>query len=147
MTPIDTKIAPYIATGRRVHLAGIGAVAVLAGLQDNGLSAAHPVAAVEHGQGAPDHHRGVRLGGHEDVGGHGGGGGLAVGAGDADGVLNAMDALKGLPLFTFGCRQGADCQAQNLTAAEGREGRYSAPGIRSARSWEEIPTVFFSRAA
>ena len=63
------------------------AVAVLAGLQNDGLSAAHPVAAVEHGQGAADHHRGVRLGGHEDVGGHGGGGGLAVGAGDAQGVL------------------------------------------------------------
>ena len=33
---------------------------------------------------------------------------------------NAMDALKGLPLFTFGCRQGADCQAQNLTWNHGR---------------------------
>ncbi len=33
---------------------------------------------------------------------------------------NAMDALEGLPLFTFGCRQGADCQAQNLTWNHGR---------------------------
>ncbi|MBD5163063.1 MAG: UDP-N-acetylmuramate--L-alanine ligase [Oscillibacter sp.] len=33
---------------------------------------------------------------------------------------NAMDALKGLPLFTFGCREKADCQAQNLVWNQGR---------------------------
>ena len=32
----------------------------------------------------------------------------------------AMDALKGLPLFTFGCREGADCQARDLTWHGGR---------------------------
>ncbi|MDE7242807.1 MAG: UDP-N-acetylmuramate--L-alanine ligase [Oscillospiraceae bacterium] len=32
----------------------------------------------------------------------------------------AMDALKGLPLFTFGCSEGADCQAKNLTWEHGR---------------------------
>ncbi len=32
----------------------------------------------------------------------------------------AMDALKGLPLFTFGCCEGADCQARNLTWQHGR---------------------------
>ena len=32
----------------------------------------------------------------------------------------AMDALKGLPLFTFGCREGADCQARDLTWHSGR---------------------------
>jgi len=33
---------------------------------------------------------------------------------------NAMEALKGLPLFTFGCHDGADCQAEHLTWANGR---------------------------
>ena len=32
----------------------------------------------------------------------------------------AMDALKGLPLFTFGCREGTDCQARDLTWHGGR---------------------------
>ena len=32
----------------------------------------------------------------------------------------AMDALKGLPLFTFGCRAEADCRAENLTWRYGR---------------------------
>lgn len=32
----------------------------------------------------------------------------------------AMDALKGLPLFTFGCNPGADCRAENLTWSHGR---------------------------
>ncbi len=39
MTPIDTKIAPYIAPGRRVHLAGIGGVSM------------SPLAEVLHGMG------------------------------------------------------------------------------------------------
>ena len=34
--------------------------------------------------------------------------------------INAMDALEGLPLFTFGCHEGADCQARNLTWSHGR---------------------------
>ena len=46
----------------------------------------HPVARLQQGQGAADHHRGVGLGRHENVGAHGGGGGLAVGARDAKGV-------------------------------------------------------------
>ena len=32
----------------------------------------------------------------------------------------AMDALKGLPLFTFGCKNRANCQAQELTWNRGR---------------------------
>ena len=32
----------------------------------------------------------------------------------------AMDALKGLPMFTFGCKNQANCQAQNLTWNRGR---------------------------
>ena len=32
----------------------------------------------------------------------------------------AMDALKGLPLFTFGCGEGADCRAENLVWHYGR---------------------------
>ena len=32
----------------------------------------------------------------------------------------AMDALRGLPLFTFGCGEGADCRAENLTWNYGR---------------------------
>ena len=39
MTPIDTKIAPSIAPGRRVHLAGIGGVSM------------SPLAEVLHGMG------------------------------------------------------------------------------------------------
>lgn len=37
--------------------------------------------------------------------------------------------------------------SRRAAAAEGRVGQYSAPGIRSARSREEIPTAFVSRAA
>ncbi len=33
---------------------------------------------------------------------------------------NAMDALKGMRMFTFGCREGADCRAENLTWNHGR---------------------------
>ena len=33
---------------------------------------------------------------------------------------NAMDALRGLPLFTFGCSEGADCRAERLTWNQGR---------------------------
>ena len=47
----------------------------------------HPVARLQQGQGAADHHRGVGLGRHENVGAHGGGGGLAVGARDAKGIF------------------------------------------------------------
>ena len=32
----------------------------------------------------------------------------------------AMDALKGMPLFTFGCEKRANCQAQNLVWNHGR---------------------------
>ena len=32
----------------------------------------------------------------------------------------AMDALNGLPLFTFGCREEADCQAKNLVWHHGK---------------------------
>ena len=46
----------------------------------------HPVGGVDQGQRAADHHRGIPLRLHEDLGNHGGGGGFAVGAGDADGV-------------------------------------------------------------
>lgn len=41
---------------------------------------------------------------------------VAANADDA----NAMDALKGLKLFTFGCKDGADCQAKNLTWNHGQ---------------------------
>ena len=52
---------------------------------------------MEQRQRAADHHRGIRLGRHEDVGGHGGGGSLAVGAGDAQGVAVALhDGAPGL---------------------------------------------------
>ncbi|MCI8419397.1 MAG: UDP-N-acetylmuramate--L-alanine ligase [Oscillospiraceae bacterium] len=33
---------------------------------------------------------------------------------------NAMDALRGLPLFTFGLEREADCRAENLTWSHGR---------------------------
>ena len=83
------------------------AVAVLAGLQDDGVPLAHPVAGAEQGQGAADHHRGVRLRRHEDVGAHGGGGGLAVGAGHAQGVgVVAHDGAPGLGPLVHGDAPG-----------------------------------------
>ena len=73
------------------------AVAVFAGLQDDGVAMAHPVAGVEQGQGAADHDGGVGFGGHEDVGAHGSCGGLTVGAGDAQSVGVALhDGAPGL---------------------------------------------------
>ena len=62
-------------------------VAILAGLQNNGLALAHPVAGAQNGQGAANHHGGVDAGGHGNVGTHGGRGRFAVGAGDAQGVF------------------------------------------------------------
>src|SRR5699024_1314705 len=57
-----------------------------AAFQDDGVAMSHPVGGVDQGQRAADHHRGIPLRLHEDLGNHGGGGGFAVGAGDADGV-------------------------------------------------------------
>ena len=72
-------------------------VAVFTALQNNGVAPAHPIAGVQQRQCAADHHRGVCLGRHEDVGGHGGGGGLPVGSGDAQGVAVALhDGAPGL---------------------------------------------------
>ena len=72
-------------------------VAVLAGLQDDGLPPAHPVSRPQQGQSASDHHRGVQSGGHDDVGAHGGGGSLSVGARDAQGVAVMLhDGAPGL---------------------------------------------------
>ena len=62
-------------------------VAVLAGLQNNGVPLAHPVAGSQDGEHTADHHSGVPLGGQEDMGAHGGGGGFSVGARHAQGVL------------------------------------------------------------
>ena len=82
-------------------------IAVFAGFQDDGVSLAHPIARMEHGQGAADHHGGVRLGRHEDVGGHGGGGGFAVGAGDAQGVFIVLhDSAPGLGPLIHGDAPG-----------------------------------------
>jgi len=33
---------------------------------------------------------------------------------------NAMDALRGLPQFTFGCGEGAECRAENIAWNQGR---------------------------
>ena len=58
---------------------------------------------MEQGQGAADHHRGVRLRRHEDVGAHGGGGGFAVGAGHAQGVgVPLHDGAPGLGPLVHG---------------------------------------------
>ena len=62
------------------------AVAVFTGFQNNGVTVAHPVAGVEQGQCPADHHGGVQLRRHENVGAHGSGGGFAVGAGNAQGI-------------------------------------------------------------
>ena len=82
-------------------------VAVLAGLQNDGVTLAHPVSSLQQGQRAANHHRGVQLGGHEDVGADGGGGGLAVGAGDAQGVLiPCHDGAPGLGPLEHGDASG-----------------------------------------
>ena len=73
------------------------AVAVFAGFQDNGISFAHPVAAVEHGEGAADHNGRICVGGHKNVSGHGGGSGFAVGAGNAHRVFVSLH--NGAPGF------------------------------------------------
>ena len=82
------------------------AVAVLTGLQDDGVPLAHlahSVAGVEQGQGAANHHCGVRFRRHEDVGAHGGGGGLAVGAGHAQRVgIPLHDGAPGLGPLVHG---------------------------------------------
>ncbi|CAN3977049.1 Competence protein ComM, partial [Dysosmobacter welbionis] len=83
------------------------AVAVLTGLQDDGVPLAHPVAGVEQGQGAADHHRGIRLRRHEDVGAHGGGGGFAVGTGHAQRVgIPLHDGTPGLGPLVHGDTPG-----------------------------------------
>ena len=82
-------------------------VAVFAGLQNDGVPLPYPVARVEHGQGAADHHGGVRLGRHEDMGGHGGGGGFAVGAGEAHGIFIVLhDGAPGLGPLIHGDAPG-----------------------------------------
>ena len=62
------------------------AVAVFTGFQNNGVAVAHPVAGVEQGQRTADHHGGVQLRRHENVGAHGSGGGFAMGAGNAQSI-------------------------------------------------------------
>ena len=62
---------------------------------------------MQQGQCAADHHGGVGLRRHEDVGGHGGGGGLSVGAGDAHGVLILPhDGAPGLRALIHGDAAG-----------------------------------------
>ena len=72
-------------------------VAVLTGLQNDGVPLPHPVSRPQSGKGPPDHHRGVPLGGQENLGAHGGGGGLSVGPCHTQGVLVvAHDGAPGL---------------------------------------------------
>ena len=78
-------------------------VAVLAGLQNDGVPLPHPIAGVQQRQRAADHHRGISSGLHEDVGGHGGGGGLAVGTGKAHGICVFLhDGAPGLRPLIYG---------------------------------------------
>ena len=118
----------YIQNHRHSGIKAEEAVAVFAGFQNNGVAVAHPVARVEQRQCAADHHGGVLLRRHKNVGAHGGGGGFAVGAGDAQGVWGscASMAAPGLgPLIdgecpgrwrrrSPGCRRGRRrCGSQN----------------------------------
>ena len=83
------------------------AVAVFAGLQDDGVAVAHPVAGMEQRQSAADHDCGVCLGGHENVGAHGSGRGLAVGTGDTQGVgIMLHDGAPGLSTLIDGDATG-----------------------------------------
>ena len=68
---------------------------------------AHVISGVEQRQRAADHHRGVLLRRHEDMGAHGGGGGLSVGARDTQGVgIAAHDGAPGLGAFIDGDMAG-----------------------------------------
>ena len=83
-------------------------VAVLTGLQNDGVPLPHPVSRPQGGKGAPDHHRGVPLGGQENLSAHGGGGGLSVGARHTQGVLVvAHDGAPGLRPLKDGDAGGA----------------------------------------
>ena len=78
-------------------------VAVLTGLQNDGVSFTYPVTRAQSGQYAADHDGGVPLGGQEDVGTHGGSRGFAVGACHAQGVLVvAHNGAPGLSPFKDG---------------------------------------------
>lgn len=78
-------------------------IAVFAGLQDNGVSPAHPVAGAQKREGASDHHRGIKSGGHDNMGTHGSGGGFAVSARYAQRVLiPAHKRTPGLRAFEDG---------------------------------------------
>ena len=76
----------YVQNHRHSGIKAEKAVAVFAGFQNNGVAVAHPVAGVEQGQCPADHHGGVLLRRHKNVGAHGSGGGFAVGAGNTQGV-------------------------------------------------------------
>ena len=82
-------------------------IAVFAALQHNGVALAHPMARMEQGQVAADHHRGILSGLHENMGHHRGCGGLAVGAGNADGVFIGLhDLAPGLGPLKHGNARG-----------------------------------------
>ncbi len=75
-------------------------VAVFAGLHDDGVAMAHPMARIQQVQVAANHNRGVDASLHGNMGHHRGSGGFAVGAGEADGVFigghNVAPGLRAL---------------------------------------------------
>ena len=68
-------------------------IAVLTALQDDGITATHPMTRTEQGQVAADHDRGIQFSLHEDMGHHRSSRGLSVGTGDADRVLVGLHDL------------------------------------------------------
>ena len=114
-------------------------VAVLAGLQDDGVSRGPPGSPqCSRGRVPPIMTVGSSRGRHEDVGAHGGGGGLAVGAGDAQGVLIVLhDGAPGLGPLIDGDAPG-DGPGDLGVARRGRR-RCGSPGRSPSGSPREWP--------
>ena len=75
-------------------------VAILAALQNDGISLPYPVPCPEQGQIAANHHGGVHVSFHQNMSHHRGGGGLSVGTGYAYGIFICLhDNAPGLGPF------------------------------------------------
>ena len=75
-------------------------ITVFTALQNDGIPIPHPVSGMEQGQITTDHHGGVQIGFHHNMGHHGGGSGLAVGAGNTDSIVIGLhDLSPGLRTF------------------------------------------------
>ena len=68
-------------------------IAILTAFQHNGIAVTHPVARMEQRQVAANHHCGIHIGLHENMGHHRGSSRFAVSARDADGIFIGLHNL------------------------------------------------------